>query len=413
MKTLERLRALARDAESKILLYVIDGVGGLPHPETGKTELEVAATPNLDAFALKSATGRTQPAGVGVASGSGPGHLALFGYPNLEIDLPRGVLEVLGATKVYHNGEATEGTFELRATDLTARGNFATVNEKLIVTDRRGGYPTTEQNEALIQRLSSEIRIDGVELFFFPGKQHRFAIAMRGEGLRGARLTDTDPQQTGLEVRPPKPIGEERPRAVALIKELMSKVHDVLGTSEPNYCLLRGIGTAPDLPSLEALYRIRAGAFAVYPMYRGVARLVGMEIIATDDRAAQIEQIKRHFDDFDFFFVHIKEPDAWGHKGDFDGRVSEMEKVDEHFGALAALPFDVIAVTGDHSTPTVIGDHSHHPVPTMVWSKNCLNDEVATYTERSVATGTLGTIAARDLMAYLLAEAGRFNKFGA
>jgi 2,3-bisphosphoglycerate-independent phosphoglycerate mutase len=414
VERLRVLQSLARPAESKMLLLVLDGVGGLPDPETGVTELEAASLPHLDALAARASTGRTQPIGTGIATGSGPGHLQLFGYP-LSLSLPpRGVLEVLGAERCYHRGVQLESDFELTARDLTARGNFALVEPgTLLVTDRRGGYPSNAVNERLVRRLSEEVRIDGVEVYLFPGMEHRFAVAFRGDGLRGP-LSDTDPLVTGLRVIEPQGAGSEQDRAIEVVNQFMAQAHQVLGHAQtPNYAMLRGIGTAPELPSLQELYRIRSAALAVYPMYRGVARLAGMTVLPTPSRADQLGQIEERFGDFDLFFVHVKETDSAGHRGDFDGKVKALEEADAFFGQLMDYPWDVITVTGDHSTPTLLREHSHHPVPTMVWSATCLADRVTRFTERDVLTGSLGTIPARDLLGLVLAEAGRLAKFGA
>jgi 2,3-bisphosphoglycerate-independent phosphoglycerate mutase len=413
MKRLELLKALSRSADTRILLYVIDGVGGLPHPETGRTELETARLPNLDAFCKRSATGRSLPIGAGIAPGSGPAHMALFGYPATDIALGRGVLEVLGATRVYQDGDLLSADFELGAGDLSARGNFAIVEPgSQVVRDRRGGKPDDARNEALVQSLSERIRIDGVELFLFPGKGHRFAVCFRGEGLTGP-LHDTDPQQEGLPVVSLASLSAQHSVSVRVVESFLRQAHEVLAAETQNFALLRGLGLPPQLPSWSELYGVRAAALAVYPMYRGVARLVGMDIIPVATRDAQVEQLAANRDAYDIFFVHIKEPDAIGHLGDFDAKVAELERVDAHFARCLEVGFDVVIVTGDHCTPSVLKDHTGHPVPTAIASKNCLVDEVEAYHERAVIHGSLGTLPARDLLPYALGEAGRLKKYGA
>jgi 2,3-bisphosphoglycerate-independent phosphoglycerate mutase len=417
METLRRLHSLSRPATTKVLWYVIDGVGGVPHPEHGHlTELEAARIPALDRFAVRACCGRTLPFGWGVAPGSGPGHLALFGYPNDQIELNRGVLEVLGAEKAYQGGSLVAGGYHLQRGDVTARGNWVSVEpSSWIVADRRAGSGLDDaQNEEMARELSAKVRIDGVQVTFFPGKGHRFAVALRGEGL-GASLTDADPQREGAPVAKLEGLGTgDATRTIEAVEELMRQVHELLGPrSTINFGLLRGIGGPPELPTLPELYGLRCACLATYPMYRGIARLVGMDIVECHTHEEQVTQLERHFDDFDFFYLHIKETDSYAHLGDFRGKVGVLEEIDPLFGRCAALPFDVIAVTGDHSTPSLLLDHSYHPVPTMLWSRGCLADDVQRYSEREVYRGSLGTLDARHLLPIALAEAGRFIKFGA
>jgi 2,3-bisphosphoglycerate-independent phosphoglycerate mutase len=414
MQKLKILQDLARVGDTKLLLFVIDGVGGLPHPETGLTELETARTPHLDALVRRSSTGRTVPFGPGVGVGSGPGHLALFGYPIEQIALGRGVLEVLGAEKAYRDGEVLKNGYDLMPGDLTARGNFATVDPAtMVVRDRRGGRPDDATSDALVRLMSRQVHIDDVEITLFPGKGHRFAVAFRGDGLTGP-LRDTDPQQDNLPVIAPQGVDAPHARAVTVAKLFLRQAHEVLGASKaPNYALLRGIGTPPSLPSVSELFGLKAACVALYPMYRGVAQLVGMKVLAAHSPAEQVARVRENLAAFDFFFVHCKGPDAAGHLGDFDLKVREIEAADALVGQLAELPFDVIAVTGDHSTPTLVMDHTYHPVPAALWSKHCLVDDVERLSERAVVRGTLGTIAARDLLPAMLAEGGRMKRFGA
>jgi 2,3-bisphosphoglycerate-independent phosphoglycerate mutase len=413
MNRLQQLQGLAQPADSKILLYVIDGVGGVPHPKTGQTELQTANIPNIDRLASASATGRILPAGVGVAPGSGPAQMALFGYPTDDLDLPRGVLEVLGASTVYYAGERAEAAdFEWEFGDLTARGNFGVVDpDGLVVTSRRARL-TDDENEELVKHLSGEVHVEGVEIFFFPGKGHRFAVLFRAPGLEGP-LNDSDPLTEGQPIQVPVVDRPELTRAAEVVSAFLSGVHRVLGAEGvPNFGLLRGIGGLPRVPTFQELYDIRPLALAVYPMYRGAARLVGMDVIPVTSRDEQLSQLEAHYQDYDFFFVHIKETDTLGHRGDFSGRVSLLETIDTHFQACVDLGFDVVILTGDHSTPAVVGEHTHHPVPTLVWSEKGLVDPVKAYSEIDVLGGSLGTMAARDLLAYGLAEAGRLRRFG-
>lgn len=417
MDRLRLLSDLRLENDSKILFWVFDGLGGLPHPQTGRTELESADIPHLDAFARRASCGRLETLGAGITPGSGPGHLALFGYPLDRFELPRGVLEVLGAQQCFRAGERCAG-FTLRPEDLAMRGNFATlerVGDRLVVGDRRANNVTTEANHSLARALSAGVELDGYEVYVFPGKEHRFAAVIRGAGLQGG-LSDADPQRSGLA---PKRVEAARPEAqhtADLVNEFVGQATEVLEVeSDANTVLLRGIGTPPGLPTLPDLYGLRCAAIATYPMYRGIARLVGMDVLEAGSmaHADQVRVLEENFERYDFFFVHIKEADNAGHRGDFDAKVAVFEACDSLFERALELDFDVVVVTGDHSTPSVLGTHSWHPVPTALWSKHALGGPNRAFSERECLRGTLGRRAADELMALVLAEAGRLGKYGA
>lgn len=404
--------------DSKILFWVFDGVGGLPHPDSGKTELEMAEIPNLDAFAQRSACAGLEPFGAGITPGSGPGHMSIFGYNVGEVDLPRGVLEVLGAETVLHGGEPVEN-FQLNSSDLCMRGNYATletVDGQRVVADRRANKIATEDSSRVTKRLSEAVpEIDGFQVFVLPGKQHRFAVVIRGSGLSGP-LTDADPQKSGL---PPKKVEAEHTdaeTAAAVVNKFVDLATEVL-EDEPqaNTVLLRGIGTPPDVPTLEQLYDMRCAAIATYPMYRGIASLVGMDIleVGSMDHADEVATLEKHYDDYDFFYLHIKETDSYGHTGEFDKKVGVLEECDPLFQRALDLGFDVVVVTGDHCTPCVLGEHSWHPIPTALWSKRCLSGQTKAYTELECSRGSYGVRPSRDILPLALAEAGRLKKFGA
>jgi 2,3-bisphosphoglycerate-independent phosphoglycerate mutase len=414
MERLELLSELSFDSDSKILFWVFDGVGGLPHPDTGQTELEAAQTPYLDALASRSACGGLEPYGAGITPGSGPGHLSIFGYPVGDFDLPRGVLEVLGATDCYRNGEPVE-SFSLRRSDLAMRGNYATLDEDRIVVDRRANNPSTDVSREWAIELSRELSLDGYEIFVFPGKQHRFALVIRGEGLSSG-LTDGDPQKTGLEQPAVEAERPEAERSATLVNDVISQASDVLGADgDANTVLLRGIGTPPDIPTLEELYGIKCAAIATYPMYKGIAELVGMDVIDVPsmDHADEVKVLEENFDDYDFFYLHIKETDSYAHKGLFDEKVGVLEECDPLVQRALQLDWDAVVVTGDHCTPCVLKEHSWHPIPTMLWSPTVLVDEADAYTERKCSRGGLGIRPSRDILPLALAEARRMKKFGA
>ncbi|MBC7246346.1 MAG: 2,3-bisphosphoglycerate-independent phosphoglycerate mutase [Actinobacteria bacterium] len=386
-----------------MVLLVLDGLGGLPHPDTGLTELETARTPNLDALARESICGLIHAIGPGITPGSGPAHMALFGYDPVRYEVGRGVLSALGVG------------MDLGPDDLAARVNFCTVQDGVIV-DRRAGRISTEENARLCEKLSG-IRLEGVEVEIRPEKEHRAALVFRGEGL-SERVSDTDPQRTGLAPLRCEPLpggGAAAERTAALVNEYLEKVSMILADEHPaNMIVTRGFAKKPDIPPMTDLYGLRAGAVATYPMYRAVARLVGMELVASGPSfSEQVEAMAGAWEEYDYFFVHYKYTDSRGEDGDFAAKVACIEEVDEAVPRIVELDPDVLVVTGDHSTPALLKGHSWHPSPLLLRSRWERRDEVGSFGESACAAGGLGTFYAVDLLPLMLANAQRLNKFGA
>ncbi len=400
---LELIRSLAVPNTTRIVLLSLDGLAGLPRPETGRSELETARLPNLSALAAESACGLLRHVAPGVTPGSGPGHLGLFGYDPLRYVVGRGVLEALGIE------------FDLRAGDVAARGNFCTVDPSGLITDRRAGRIATDVCVRLAERLRA-IRLPGVELFVEPVREHRFVLVLRGGGLSG-RLTETDPQALGT---PPLPVRalDGDPAAVRtadLVNTFVAQARPLLSDAAPaNMVLLRGFDQLPDLPRFPEVFGLRAAAIAAYPMYRGLARLVGMDVVKTGGTyAEEIATLRQHWEAYDFFFVHYKDTDRAGEDGDFDAKVAALERFDAFLPAVRALGPDVLVVTGDHATPAVLAAHGWQPVPVLLWSRYCGADSVTAITERACAAGSLGTLPAHHLMPLVMANALRLTKYGA
>jgi len=397
------LQGLAVPARTKMAMIIMDGLGGLPPEPGGRTELETARTPNLDALAAQSALGLTVPAGPGVSPGSGPGHLGIFGYDPIQYEIGRGALEALGVD------------FDLRPDDVAARGNFCTVDAAGVVVDRRAGRLPTKASWELAGLLKG-MRIDGVEFFVETVKEHRFALVMRGQGL-GEALTDTDPLKVGV---PPLPVRALEPgseRAAEAANRFIARARELLAGhgAVANMILLRGFDRLPRVPTYQELYKLRAAAIAVNGMYRGVARLVGMTVLDVDGAtpADQFAALEKNWGDFDFFYLHIKKTDTAGENGDFAGKVRAIEEVDGLLPRLTALEPDVIIVSGDHSSPAVLKSHSWHPVPTLLYGRYVRADGIAEFGERACARGSLGVLPAKDVMPIALANAQRLAKFGA
>ena len=398
---LDLIKPLAIRNSSKIVLAVADGLGGLPREPGGPTELEAAATPNLDALVKRNVCGLSLPVLPGITPGSGPGHLGLFGYDPLEHQIGRGVLEALGID------------FELRGNDVAARGNFCSVDGAGAITDRRAGRISTEAARELVAKLR-EIRVPGAEVFVEPVRDYRFVLVLRGDDA-AADVHDTDPGRTGVPPLAPEAQNPSSEPTARLIGQFVEQAAEVLKDDHPaNMITLRGIARRPPTPSMEEVYGLRAGAIAVYPMYRGLARLVGMEILDPGKSwAEQTEALARHWADLDFFFLHYKYTDAAGEDGDFERKVRSIEEFDAGIESIAALGPDVLIVTGDHSTPAKLKSHSWHPVPVLLAADTCRVDEAESFGERQCLRGGLGQLEAKYLLPLAMAHAGRLAKFGA
>jgi 2,3-bisphosphoglycerate-independent phosphoglycerate mutase len=401
MADLELIHELLTPAQTKILLLVLDGLGGLPVEPGGPTELEAAETPNLDRLAAEGIVGLHQPVGPGITPGSGPGHIGLFGYDAIRYQIGRGVLEALGVD------------FELQRNDLAARGNFCSVDGEGNITDRRAGRIPTEHCAELCAELR-KIELPGVELFVEPVREHRFLLVLRGEGLAEG-VGDTDPGHTGVA---PLDVTASDPGAdatAALAQRFVEEARGRLAGRDPaNMITLRGFAKKPDWPLFPEVYGLRSVAVAQYPMYRGVAKLVGMESVDVGpSRDDLFETLARVWPEYDFAFVHVKDPDKAGEDGDFDRKVEVIEEVDGYIPRIVDLQPDVILVTGDHSTPAALSSHSWHPVPFLLRSPTCRRDEADRFGEKWCRSGEGGLCRSEDLMPLALAHAGRLAKFGA
>lgn len=404
MADFDLMRELATSANTKIVLLVMDGLGGLPQTPGGPTELEFAPTPNLDRLAQTSMLGLSIPIAPGITPGSGPGHLAMFGYDPLKYQIGRGVLESLGIG------------FTLTADDVAARGNFCTVDDNMLITDRRAGRIPTQKCVELVNKLKS-IQLPNVQVFVEPVQDYRFALILRGKGLAD-KLNETDPQKTGLA---PLPVQAQDASAEArytadLANQWIAAAREILKDEKPaNMVTLRGWAKEPGLPRFGDVYKVRPLAIAVYPMYKGLASLVGMTLVqGLHNLDEQIAALKDNWDRYDFFFFHYKYTDSRGEDGNFQAKAAEIEKVDAALPRILELKPDVLIVTGDHSTPAVWKSHSWHPVPTLLYAPGLTRrNEVTGFGETECLRGALGQFYAQDLMPMALAYAGRLNKFGA
>ena len=399
-------RELNEKSDSKIVLLVADGLGGLPVEPGGPTELEAAKTPNLDRLAQKGVSGSMIPIKPGITPGSGPGHLGLFGYDPLKYVIGRGVLEATGVG--FHVGPH----------DVAIRCNFCTLDTGGNITNRRGGSgPTdrlsTEQMAARVQKLR-QVSLPGVEIFVEPVREHRFVVVFRGEGL-GGNVADTDPQKTGVPPLEPSADDHDSQRTAEIARKFIARASELLaGQSHANGLTMRGFSVKPHLPTYEQVYGVRAAAIAVYPMYKGLARLVGMEIVGQPETLdGEIDVLEQVFGDYDFFFVHFKYTDSRGEDGNFQAKVEMIEAFDAIVPRVERLNPTVLIVTGDHSTPSALRSHSWHPVPTLLVADTCRPDACRAFGETEALCGGLGHFEAVYLMPLALAHAERLGKFGA
>lgn len=404
MKEEKLIPQLAQPEKTRLVLLVMDGLGGLPHPDTGLTELETAVTPNLDELAGRSTCGLIYPVAPGVTPGSGPGHMALFGYDPQEFVIGRGILSAMGIGLEVGPGE------------VAARVNFCTVSDG-VVTDRRAGRISTETNTELCRIIREKVQVPGLAFTIMPEKDHRAALVLRGEDLSD-ELTDSDPEKTGLPalpVQPRNPGNEKAVRTAEMVNRFLAEVKEALaGQSPANMILTRGYTGHPCTPSMQDRYKLNPAAIATYPMYRGLARLVGMEVLETGDTFAQeLETLREHWESHDFFFLHYKKTDSAGEDGDFARKASCISEVDKLLPRILELRPDVLAITGDHSTPAILKAHSWHPCPLLLHTPWEITGEAAHFSERECARGGLGIFNAVHLMSLMLAGGLRLAKFGA
>jgi 2,3-bisphosphoglycerate-independent phosphoglycerate mutase len=386
---------------SKIVMLVADGLGGLPIEQGGQTELEAAKTPNLDKLAKIGVQGYMYPVAPGITPGSGPGHLSLFGYDPIEHLIGRGALEATGVG------------FKLGPKDVAIRCNFCTLDASGNISDRRAGRIPSEESAPLAVKLR-HVKIPGVQIFVEPVKEHRFVVIFRGEGL-GGHVADTDPQVTGVPPLEPVAHDEQSRRTAEVAKEFIVQAQKLLaGEKKANGLTLRGFSAAPAIDSYHDVYGLKAAAIAVYPMYKGLAQLVGMEVIgAASTLSDEIDVLEKAWNDYDFFFIHFKYTDSRGEDGNYAEKVRMIEQLDAIVPRITALKPSVLIVTGDHSTPARLAGHSWHPVPTLLVSDTCRPDGLEAFGEKYAMRGGLGHFRGVELMTLAMAHAERLGKFGA
>jgi 2,3-bisphosphoglycerate-independent phosphoglycerate mutase len=391
---------LSTDTPSKIILLVVDGLGGLP--QNGETALEAADTPNLDDLAAKSACGLSDPVFMGITPGSGPAHLSLFGYDPLKHKLGRGILEALGIG------------VDVGKDDIVARGNFATHKDGLI-TDRRAGRIPTSENALLCENINAFLESrEGPRIKMYPGKEHRFVVKFSGENLDAA-LSDADPQKENNPRAYAQPLENEAHNTAQMVNSFLDDLTDFLKDRTPaNTVLLRGFSGHPSLPSMQDLFKINPVAIANYPMYKGLARLVGMSIADVGPEMGDLfDTLDEVYSDYNFFYIHVKKTDAAGEDGHYDAKKAAIEETDAHIPRLLDKNSEVLLVTSDHSTPCLLKSHSWHPNPFMLHALTAMPDEVVRFSERTCCQGYLGRFQAIYAMPLMLAHAGKLKKYGA
>ncbi|MEA3506041.1 MAG: 2,3-bisphosphoglycerate-independent phosphoglycerate mutase [Elusimicrobiota bacterium] len=396
------LKNLIQENNSKIVLVVMDGAGDLPD-KSGKTALQEANIPHLDGLAEKSSLGLTIPVDYGITPGSGPAHLSLFGYDPVKDEMGRGVLEAYGIG------------LELEPDQLAARANFATRNSDGIILDRRAGRISTEENERLCKKINRSVdTIDDVKVKVYPGKEHRFVVIFTGPDLHDG-LLDADPEEINKKENFVENTDEKSARAANIANKFLKKIHEILkDEKQANTCLLRGLAARPSISGFKERYGLKARAIATYPMYKGLARIVGMETASgLKTIEDEIQSLKNDYANYDFFYLHIKKTDSYGEDGNRPSKVEVMEEFDRMLPDILKLNPDVVCVTADHSTPTTMSGHSWHPNPLLIYSSSLRKDKGKKFDEYSCADGMLGTVYAKNVMQLLLAHSHRLKKFGA
>jgi len=395
---------LVWDRGGRIIYLILDGLGGIPHPDRGLTELQAAHTPNFDALAQASSCGLLEIVGPGITPGSGPGHLTLFGYDPLKYRIGRGVLSALGID------------FDLQPGDVAARANFATLGPDGQVSDRRAGRIATNLNQRLTQKIRDRVSLDFEGTFFFETvSEHRAVLVLRGADLSG-QVQDTDPQSPGIAPHPPKATATKGEKTARLVQSFLRQVTEVLADEHPaNGVLLRGFERFDPLPSLYERFALKGVGIADYPMYRGVSRLLGMDVVPhPGGLEARFDTLTSIYgDEYSFYFIHVKKTDSLGEDADFDSKVAKLEQIDQLLPKITALNPEVLVVTADHSTPAVMGRHSWHPVPMMLKAQYARVDQVDRFDDYACAHGLLGRRPGTHLMGLALANAGRMQKYGA
>ncbi|MBI3091261.1 MAG: 2,3-bisphosphoglycerate-independent phosphoglycerate mutase [Candidatus Tectomicrobia bacterium] len=400
MNTQHLVRRLVKATPSKIVFLILDGLGGFRGAGRQQSELEAARLPHLDALAAASSCGLSDPIAPGITPGSGPSHLALFGYDPVEHDIGRGLLSALGVD------------FPLQPSDLAARMNYCTVRDGLVTDRRAGRVPTAEC--ARLCRMLAKVEIAGVEVFVQPEQEHRAALILRGEGLDD-HLTDSDPQVTCKAPLRVQALEAQAERAATIVNEFVRQAGMILKDERPaNMVLLRGFARYHPIPSMQELYRLNPACIAVYPMYKGVTRLIGMKVLETGPSLGEeVATLETHWQEHDFFYLHVKKTDSAGEDGNFDAKVAVLEEVDGLLGRILGLRPEVLVITGDHSTPSALKGHSWHPVPVLMHGRWCWPDEVRSFTELAFSRGCLGRLRATDIMPLALASAEKLAKYGA
>ena len=396
------ISSLAKANDTRICLLVMDGLGDCGNGDRG-TALQIARKPTMDALASRSACGLTVPVATGVTPGSGPGHLGLFGYDPLVYAVGRGVLSALGIE------------FDLQDRDVAARLNFCTVDAKGNITDRRAGRISDDENRRVIAKIKAGLKAPkGVEVFFDTEAEHRALLVLRGEGLDD-NIGQTDPQATGT-----PPLRADRPphdksRTARIVADIVEQVGKTLADEKKaNFILARGFAKYPDWPKFPDRFQLKPAAVAGYPMYRGVARLVGIPVVSQPTTAADVcAGAAAALQDHTFVFAHFKYTDKTGEDGDLEGKVRRIEEMDAALPALLAARPDVLIITGDHSTPPSLKAHSWHPVPVLMHAPHLRGGQPARFDEVSCRGGEIGTIPAHHLLPLAMAHAGKLEKYGA
>lgn len=406
------------------LLLIADGLGDRAVPELGyQTPLEAANTPTLDRLAAEGETGLLDPIAAGIRGGSDTGHLSILGYDPYKYYPGRGPFEALGIGMDVQRG------------DLAFRCNFSTVDDELIVRDRRAGRIT--EGTADLAKALDGLQIEDVTCYFRESIAHRAALVMRGPGL-GANVSDVDPHAEGVKVWDAHATSQNdfaSAKTARILNTFVRKSYELLkdhpvnqariaaGLPPANVALPRGIGVSPDLPPFNESRGVKSACIVEVGLVKGLGQYLGMDVIDVEGSTASLDTdtaaigraVVEALKDHNFILCNVKGPDVAGHDKNAPGKVSIIEKIDLMVSQILEAHGNdlVIMVTGDHSTPVTYGDHTGEPCPVVIWGPPVRKDLVTTFGETAASQGGVGRIKGLDVMNILTSYMGVQEKFGA
>ncbi|ENN96071.1 cofactor-independent phosphoglycerate mutase [Methanocaldococcus villosus KIN24-T80] len=404
----------------KIIIFIIDGLGDRPN-EKGETPLKIAKKPTMNRIAEEGICGLMNAIDIGIRPGSDTAHLAILGYDPYKVYTGRGPLEAFGLG------------LDLKEGDIAFRCNFATVDDNFIVKDRRAGRLDFETAKILEKEIDG-LEIDGVKVIF-RSKGYRGALVLRGEGL-DYMVTDADPHKDNVKVEEVKPLRKEAEKTAEILNKLLKIIYNKLkdhpvnierekkGLPPANIILPRGAGIVPKVEKFYEKYKMKGAVICGTALIKGIGKMLGLDVIEVEGAngtpnsniMGKAKALLNNLDKYDFFLINVKAADEAGHDGKFELKKEIIEKIDNMLSYIFEnINKDSVyfVLTGDHSTPIEVKDHSADPVPIVIWGKSVRKDDVKEFDEFACAKGGLHWIKGEHVMRILLDLTNRNEKFGA